>query len=886
MNTEDSARPSGAGNGPNGVFRLAMPLALVLIAFGLGAFVAQALQRDVTANALMFALLADALALLAVVSGGAAWLLATARSSRRVESGSGVVGVGVGGGGEIWGVDMAGALGAAGAAPWALDLDTLVWSLPSSHGDQAGPVGAGRRLAHNAWLKGVHAAEAERVAAAFAALVDGSAATLDLRFRLCREDGAVASVECRGGVVEKASGPRMALGLMRDITAEIALSEQGRAANDRKAAAIARQEFLAVVSHEVRTPMNGVLGLSRLLLESNLTGEQRDYAETIASSGENLLCVINDILDLSKMEAGKLQLDPVAFESRSLVDHCLAIMAPAATEKGIALAACVASNVPLRGTADRGRLQQIIVSLLGNAIKYTAQGGVTLRVHTGPAETDGACRLVVTIRDSGIGIPEAQQETMFSGVDDADVTISARYNGKGLGLAVARRLCNAMGGTISLHSQLDVGTTVTFDIVLDQCGLADAPPVPVDRPVLVIEPEELIRDTMVAALEMRGVSVITNPGEAGGADVAVVVLSHRSALDRDEVLAEAAEYGMQVAETVAYTPSRAQANAHLFVEPLRAIDYDAIANAARNPLDLQRLEPPRPIEATRDPLGRDGRQGRSLLVLVVEDNAVNQKVASRVLEKNGHRVLVAENGQIALEMRAQHPIDVVLMDRHMPVMDGVACTADWRALDVGAGRHMPIIGLTASVAEQDVRECLAAGMDSVLHKPFNPDDLFAEIDRLLPDTAGEQWTGPEAEDSGAPAAAKADPEMPAAHGPTGDSDDLLAQEMSELDSLRDILGDEEVAELFTTFQTSCTELSAELQAALAAGDVDVVRRCAHTAKSSARVMGFLALGHFAERIEDCCRPEGDHGAGMADAGALATALDTASRVPSPIPSTA
>jgi len=882
MNTRNAAGPSGPGSASKAVSRLVVAAVLGLIAFGLGAFVAQSLHSDVTASALMFAILADALALLAVAAGLLGHWLAGGPSAA---AGSGAMAVDMNKTDGTSGLDTAAALRAAGAVAWSLDLDTLVWWLSSGYGGPLGQSGGEQKISHATWLKGIYEAETDTVAAAFAALTERSASAVELRFRVCRADGSLAWFECRGRVAEPAPGARTALGLLRDITAEVTFSERTGAAHDRMVAANARQEFLAVISHEIRTPMNGVLGLARLLLETSLANEQREYAETIANSGESLLSVINDILDLSKMEAGKLSLDPVAFEPVAFVDHCMAMMAPAAAEKGLALATCIASDVPVRGTADRARLQQVLVSLIGNAIKYTSQGGVTVRVNRADEDTEDGCRLVVTIRDSGVGISEAQQQTLFSGIDDADVTISGRYNGKGLGLAVARRLCNAMGGTISVRSQRDMGTTVAFDIRLEQCTQADGPFAVATRPVLLVEPNELIRESMVAALEMRRITVVTNPGEAGDADVAVVVLSHRSDLDRAEVMAEAAEYGMQVAETIAYTSSRTQANAQFFVEPLRTTDYDAIANAARNPADLQRLMPPRHSGVTRDPLGRDGSKPRSLVVLVVEDNAVNQKVASRVLEKNGHTVLIAENGQIALGLRTAHRIDVVLMDRHMPVMDGVACTAAWRALDGDALARMPIIGLTASVAEQDVRECLAAGMDCVLHKPFNPVDLFAEIDRLLPDFGRDPQTGTASEAGSLPDPTVPEIEAPSSDAPDGDGDDLLAQEMSELDSLRDILGDEEVAELFDTFQTSCTELSAELRGALAAGEVDVVRRCAHTAKSSARVMGFLVLGHFAERIEDCCRPEGDHGVGMADAVALAEALDQASRVPSPIPST-
>ena len=749
------------------------------------------------------------------------------------------------------------ALRAARAAAWEFDLDRSLWILSDAFGDLVGVKFSGMEVKHATWLNYVHGQDFPRVVQHFRDLIEGGIDSINLRFRFVRRGQGLLWLECHGTALPDEIGGRRVFGIVRDVTSEQEMAETLQEAERKIAAATARQQFLAVVSHEVRTPMNGVLGLARLLLDTELTDEQREYAETIVLSGESLLSIINDILDLSKMEANKLTLEPAEFDPVALVDHALSLMAGRAAEKGIVLAATVGAGVPRRATADAARLMQVISNLVGNAIKFTSHGAVVMRVEGGQA-ADGAKLLVVAVEDTGIGIPEDKQKTLFTEYAQADVSIARRYGGSGLGLAISKRLCEAMGGSVSLRSVPDEGTTITFTIRIDPCETPPAPAARPNRKLLVLEPEARVEAALVSAMEARGIPVVTDLS-AADADVATILVSHRAEDARAEALATARRIGAAVAETRLFSSARGEEDGQQFVEPLRSMDLDAIADSVRTPTGASRVTPPRRSGLVLDPLGRRETGIRRLCVLVVEDNPVNQRVASRLIEKHGHEAIIAEHGEAALAVRARREIDVVLMDRHMPVMDGLECTRRWRDAE-GEAKRTPIIGLTASVADQDLRECLGAGMDAVLHKPFDPAQLFDEIERLV---------GGDRPD--APSDAPADGGIPELAAPSPDDSELLKQEGGELDSLRELLGDDEVAELMTAFQSSCASLSSELREAMSAGDGDTARRVAHTIKSSARVMGFNALGAFAESIENVYR--GGSAADGRDLDRLAAAME-------------
>ena len=609
------------------------------------------------------------------------------------------------------------------------------------------------------FLEFVHPDDRDATVAAMAQLQHGKDVT-DFENRYRRSDGRYVWLSWSS---RAAGDGKLLYAVARDVTTRKhqaeALEHARRTAVDARVAAEeanrAKSDFLAKMSHEIRTPMNAVLGLTQLVLDTDLSSAQRDYLSTVLESGDSLMTIINEILDFSKIEAGKVELEYAPFELREEVGDALKALALRAHRKNLELAWHASEEVPRYVNGDATRLRQVLVNLIGNAIKFTAAGEVLLEIGC-RAPQNGRTPVVFQVRDTGVGIPAEKLESIFAEFEQADNSTTRKFGGTGLGLSIASRLVEMMGGRLEVESELGKGSVFSFTIPLEE-----SPPPAVDEPrgaalldglrVLIVDDNptnRLILEEMVASWGMR-------PWTADSAECALSRLQ-QAADGQHRPLVILTDVNMPEMDGYALVREVRRTRSTRDTVVIVLTSSTQVADAARSEtlgIAAELLKPIKqselldsitkaiagvtPVESTLRTVAEapaaataDGRAGAPL-VLLVEDGLANQKLAMGLLQRAGYRVEIAENGQVALERWRAANFDVILMDVQMPVMDGMEATREIRQCEQQKGGHIPIIAMTAHALKGDRERCLAAGMDGYVSKPIRKQELLEAIQSLL-----------------------------------------------------------------------------------------------------------------------------------------------------------
>ena len=686
--------------------------------------------------------------------------------------------------------------------------------------------------------------------AEFAAAIQEKDAVSDFESEIYRRDRSTIWISERARAVRDGDGKLLYYeGTAEDITARRKAEQTIKGARDAAVeSARLKSEFLANMSHEIRTPMNGIIGMTELLLDTELTPKQRDFSQTISHSADSLLTIINDILDFSKIEAGMLSFEEIDLHIPSVVESSVELLAARAAAKKIEIASLVYNGVPAGLRGDPGRLRQVLTNLIGNAVKFTERGEVVVRANC-QEETDTHAVIRFTVTDTGIGIDPEAIERLFQAFVQADGTTTRRFGGTGLGLAICRQLVERMGGGIGVTSQPGKGSTFWFTArfvrqAVESPRIVPRKPQLKDVRILIVDYHETNRSVLQHLFSSWGMRV----RQAPTAQEALAMMRSEAARGKPFGLAILDMQmpdmdGLELARTIKKDPKIAPARLVMLTSMDRQDDPEGLRESGVDgylvkpvreaPLldclstvmsaDLETSE----IQAGLVALAKAGLKptaldGLKLEILVAEDNPVNQKVAVYQLQKLGFFPDVVENGRLALSALQRKKYDVVLMDCQMPELDGYAATRELRAIE-GLAKHTWVIAMTANSLEGDRDKCLAAGMDDYMSKPVKPADLIAALSRFA-------TTSPNAP-------------QPLARDADGAVDPRVLAGFRELDGEggKNLLGS-----LIETFLDNTPLVLGEAQAALARQSASQLERAAHTLKGSCSNFG-------AERMQSACR---------------------------------